>query len=424
MASHTVHSWTLVGLIGAFINLALAYCLLCGSALAFFASKFFGFFGLSLPCSCNGLCGFLSSNVCLHRLLVDYPKQKISSVQLLAKSSLPFNFNSTWLRDQVWHLNVELLRGRRSTDGVLELEGEASFSSCSCPRSHNLFVGDAVPRSEMLRIQESGSGVKGKGVLNQRRRSGVWRRRRAGLEYVGDVSRSHYNGGEFAKQMNGGLGSVDAGEDGLYDDGDAPTSIDLGELSGSIDGKEGVGEDLPSIEEIVNKPWDELVFAGNESNAIRILKQQLEEGQATRDTLYLELEKERAAAATAADEAMTMIVRLQKDKASIEMEAWQYQRMIEEKSAYDDEEMNILKEIIVRREREKHFLEKELEVYRQMTSVGYKQTEGDLQDKMDKWGQKPANSLDLNEDLVLLPQHINFSECIGRKEMGEMLTSL
>jgi hypothetical protein len=37
--------------------------------------------------------------------------------------------------------------------------------------------------------------------------------------------------------------------------------------------------------------------------------------------LYLELEKERSAAANAADEAMTMILRLQEEKASIETEA-------------------------------------------------------------------------------------------------------
>ena len=43
------------------------------------------------------------------------------------------------------------------------------------------------------------------------------------------------------------------------------------------------------------------------------------------------------------------------------MEGKQYERMIEEKFAYDEEEMNILKEILFKREREKHFLEKELE---------------------------------------------------------------
>ena len=76
-----------------------------------------------------------------------------------------------------------------------------------------------------------------------------------------------------------------------------------------------------------------------------------------------------------------MILRLQEEKASIEMELRQYQRMIEEKSAYDEEEMNILKEIVLRREREKHFLEKEVEAYRQMTQHENDQiNRGDNQD--------------------------------------------
>ncbi|KAI7732039.1 hypothetical protein M8C21_009700 [Ambrosia artemisiifolia] len=99
---------------------------------------------------------------------------------------------------------------------------------------------------------------------------------------------------------------------------------------------------------------------------IVLLTRELEESQAARAALYVELEKERNAAASAAEEAMSMILRLQEEKAMVKMESRHYQRMIEEKSAYDAEEMNILKEIVLRREREKHFLEKQIEAYRQM----------------------------------------------------------
>ncbi|KAJ0693980.1 putative GTD-binding domain-containing protein [Helianthus annuus] len=102
---------------------------------------------------------------------------------------------------------------------------------------------------------------------------------------------------------------------------------------------------------------------------IVLLTRELEESKAARAALYVELEKERNASASAADEAMSMILRLQEEKAIVKMESRQYQRMIEEKSAYDAEEMNILKEIVLRREREKHFLEKQVEAYRQMISV-------------------------------------------------------
>ncbi|KAF5936771.1 hypothetical protein HYC85_024277 [Camellia sinensis] len=56
---------------------------------------------------------------------------------------------------------------------------------------------------------------------------------------------------------------------------------------------------------------------------------------------YLELEKERLAAATAAEEAMAMILKLQNDKSLIEMEANQYRRLTEEKQLRDQEELSI-----------------------------------------------------------------------------------
>ena len=46
--------------------------------------------------------------------------------------------------------------------------------------------------------------------------------------------------------------------------------------------------------------------------------------------LYAELEEERSAAAIAANQMMAMINRLQEEKAAIQMEALQYQRMMEE----------------------------------------------------------------------------------------------
>ncbi|CAD5327760.1 unnamed protein product [Arabidopsis thaliana] len=97
---------------------------------------------------------------------------------------------------------------------------------------------------------------------------------------------------------------------------------------------------------------------------VRLLEVAIEEERVAKAALVVELEQERAASASAADEAMAMILRLQADKASLEMEGKQYERMIDEKFAYDEEEMNILKEILFKREREKHFLEKELETYK------------------------------------------------------------
>ena len=110
-----------------------------------------------------------------------------------------------------------------------------------------------------------------------------------------------------------------------------------------------------------------LCFVRNvEENSVKELEEALKKERAARAAVCVELDKERSAAASAADEAMAMIHRLQDEKAAIEMEAMQFQRMVEEKSTFDAEEMVILKDILIRREREKHFLEKEVEAYRDL----------------------------------------------------------
>ncbi|KAJ6390057.1 hypothetical protein OIU77_024305 [Salix suchowensis] len=142
------------------------------------------------------------------------------------------------------------------------------------------------------------------------------------------------------------------------------------------------------------------------NDAIKMVGQSLEEEKTALAALYQELEKERAAAASAADEAMAMIMRLQEDKASIAMEARQYQRMIEEKFAYDDEEMDILKEIVVRRELENHFLEKKLEAYQLMNISGNEQLKEDSSCQMNNTGKRPPLSFDSDENLLLLPKQM------------------
>ncbi|XP_021764411.1 myosin-binding protein 3-like [Chenopodium quinoa] len=80
--------------------------------------------------------------------------------------------------------------------------------------------------------------------------------------------------------------------------------------------------------------------------------------------LYKELEEERNASAIAANQTMAMITRLQEEKATMQLEASQYQRMMEEQSEYDQEALQMMNELVVKREKEKQELEKELEVYR------------------------------------------------------------
>ncbi|KAM0986694.1 hypothetical protein ACFX2J_010896 [Malus domestica] len=94
------------------------------------------------------------------------------------------------------------------------------------------------------------------------------------------------------------------------------------------------------------------------------LKTALKTERKALNELYAELEEERSASAVAASQTMAMINRLQEEKAAMQMEALQYQRMMEEQSEYDQEAMQLLNELMVKREREKQELEKELEVCR------------------------------------------------------------
>ncbi|CAI0628523.1 unnamed protein product [Linum tenue] len=85
-------------------------------------------------------------------------------------------------------------------------------------------------------------------------------------------------------------------------------------------------------------------------NTIRNLEQAPEAEKVARASLYQELE-ERVAAASAADEAMAMILLLQEENASLKMELRQSHTMVEETFSCDEEEMNVLQEILIRRER-------------------------------------------------------------------------
>ncbi|THG03583.1 hypothetical protein TEA_016478 [Camellia sinensis var. sinensis] len=92
---------------------------------------------------------------------------------------------------------------------------------------------------------------------------------------------------------------------------------------------------------------------------------------------YLELEKERLAAATAAEEAMAMILKLQNDKSLIEMEANQYRRLTEEKQLRDQEVIHSLRWIVMKHESERGLLEDQLRFFRQKLKPSVEGYEGD-----------------------------------------------
>ena len=210
MVSRTIPSWTLIGLIRAFLDLALAYFLLCGSTLGFFAWKFYHIFGLYLPCPCSGFFGYQNSDLCWHKLLIQWPTRKIYSVKLLALNRFPFNL--IWFNDQEWNSNSKFITDEKFGNGVIELEGEACSSS------------PAGLKLQTIVDKESGYDAKGKKIINQKQKSGIRRRRRSTFGYgksspvllpgnfpspVEGVScTSNVNGGETRSEVSENLGPV------------------------------------------------------------------------------------------------------------------------------------------------------------------------------------------------------------------------
>lgn len=370
-----------MGLLGAFIDLAVAYVLLCCASVAYLLSYFLSFFGLGFPCTCNGLSEYSSTAPCLQALLVDYPRDKISSVQFSLRSKFPFD--TAWALNDDYELHFKILSEKRLDNGLVELEGEAScsrFSVSDARRSPAAVPNDSVGKHEVFSGTNEGQiDVKGKGASPHRLRPGIRRRHRS----KADLSKlTSYSSSDIMKLNTEHVGHPQygyssKGNDITSEDSDHSNAFDSHAAmaksswcdSGSecpADEKKDEDNDAVSLESDRSNTTRELLVDPHDENAIKILSQALKEEHATQNTLCSELEKERIAAATAADEAMAMISRLQEEKAAIELEARQYQRILEEKSAYDYEEMNILKEIIVRREWEKHFLEKEVESYKKM----------------------------------------------------------
>lgn len=442
MACQAMHFWTFTGLVGAFIDLAIAYFLLCASSIAFFAVKFLGFFGLSLPCPCDGLFVNPNSNYCLHRLLVDFPTKKASSVQLAVRSKFPFD--SVLAKDQNLDLSLKLVEDRNIYgNGFVELEGEASCSSISdSKRSENVVGRELVPLNEngvefgVASWPGRKLDMKGKGITNHRQKIGIRRRRKSCFDYGKFSSVSYYDrlgvpqspssiNEEHNEMIGGRSDPVDFGIEAkcFLDAEEAPTVMIMGDKGfHDVDLNQYIDDYKPkeTNEELRSDAPGDLAD-GDEMNNIKVLEQALEEEHTSRAALYLELEKERNAAATAADEALAMILRLQEEKASIEMQARQYQRIIEEKTAYDAEEMDILKEILLRREREKHFLEKEVEAYRQMANSGSEQLDGNVQFMVDNQSREQASSLDPTEDTDLMLHEL--SKSIEKKEMVKTRSS-
>ncbi|XP_023541661.1 probable myosin-binding protein 5 [Cucurbita pepo subsp. pepo] len=108
----------------------------------------------------------------------------------------------------------------------------------------------------------------------------------------------------------------------------------------------------------------DMLGTGDNDSILNCLNRQVPIDRKSLMELYMELDEERSASAIAANNAMAMITRLQAEKAAVQMEALQYQRMMEEQAEYDQEALQASNDLLAKREEEIKGLENELEAYR------------------------------------------------------------
>ncbi|XP_010519984.1 PREDICTED: myosin-binding protein 7 [Tarenaya hassleriana] len=113
-------------------------------------------------------------------------------------------------------------------------------------------------------------------------------------------------------------------------------------------------------------------------NECELLRETVTSQQQAIQDLYAELEEERNASSTAANEAMSMILRLQREKAEIQMEARQFKRFAEEKMEHDQQELLNLEESDYKKDQTIQALQCEVQAYRhRMMSFGLTEAEAD-----------------------------------------------
>nr|XP_043610961.1 myosin-binding protein 7 [Erigeron canadensis] len=113
-------------------------------------------------------------------------------------------------------------------------------------------------------------------------------------------------------------------------------------------------------------------------NECDVLREMVSNQQQTIQDLIADLEEERYASSSAANEAMSMILKLQREKAEVQMEARQFKSFTEEKMAHDQQELMALEELLYRREQSIQSLTCEVQAYKhRMISFGLTESEAD-----------------------------------------------
>lgn len=127
----------------------------------------------------------------------------------------------------------------------------------------------------------------------------------------------------------------------------------------------GIRKAPPEQGDFALEPIDVSPINEVDSDILNHLKKQVRLDHKSLMAMYMELDKERNAAAVAANNAMAMITKIQAEKAAVQMEALQYQRMMEEQAEYDEEAIQVMRDMLGKKDDDIKALESELEIYRE-----------------------------------------------------------
>lgn len=185
-------------------------------------------------------------------------------------------------------------------------------------------------------------------------------------------------------------------------------------------------------------PLEKTVFASdsieenlpNEADSDSIvhhLKRQVRLDRKSLMALYMELDEERSASAVAANNAMAMITRLQAEKAAVQMEALQYQRMMEEQAEYDEEALQATNDLLAKREDDIKVFEAEVEAYREkygcLREDGFKQYEMEAEEDYSEYKAQSSSPLSAKSESGSSNASVNEVEINGETAHYQTLSS-
>ncbi|XP_026391026.1 probable myosin-binding protein 6 isoform X2 [Papaver somniferum] len=167
----------------------------------------------------------------------------------------------------------------------------------------------------------------------------------------------------------------------------------------SSEKSEKIIEKSAEISEEINEKSVEISEEGKndgdedeEMGTIEELKKAIEIEKEEKNRAITELENERMSSTCATNEAMDMILRLQSEKSSIQIEANQSKRLAEQKQQYDQEIIQSLQWVIFKHESERSVLENQLKLCK------LKLRECLKLDELEQFEEELLNSANVEED--------------------------